>query len=461
MEIKDNHDLYIRLRNRYPIFSFDGFSYKLKEKDLIINFAFSVGNDICFSPTVRIKYHKDFAWFYENYSLSVLEPLFFSIGMIEMLSYWKATCSPRIQLKVGALSNDAIVFWKKLYYNGLGEFFYVNNIHASLFDFVDFQADNTNMLQSIDVPLADKTIVPIGGGKDSVVTLESLVNHEDIIPMIMNPRGATIDCAKIAGFDGDFLEIDRKIDSRLLELNANGFLNGHTPFSAMLAFYCVLLSILSGRKNIALSNENSANEATVLGANINHQYSKSFEFEEDFRNYVSTYLHTDVNYYSFLRPITELQIAYLFSKQHAYFHVFKSCNVGSKTNQWCANCAKCLFSFIILSPFIDKDILATIYGNNLFENEALLPYLQELCGLTQVKPFECVGTVEEVCVALTETIKHYDTLPPLLQYFTQTSLYQEYKNVNFALYLQQWHKEHNLSISNANHLKQILNIKHQ
>ncbi len=458
MAMKDNHDLYLQLRQRYPVFSFEGFSYELEGNDLLLHFDFRVGSNIRFSPTSRIKYHKDFNGFYGQYPLSVLEPLIFSIGMIEMVSYWKATCSPVIHIKAGALDKKAIEFWKKLFFNGLGEFFYVNNIQANMDDFVRFETDNQQMPPKLQISLSEQTIVPIGGGKDSVVTLELLRKSENIIPIIMNPRGATTDCAKIAGFENDFFEIERKIDARLLDLNAQGFLNGHTPFSAMLAFYCVLLAVLSGRKNIALSNENSANEATVIGTAVNHQYSKSFEFEQDFRNYVAAYLHDEVNYYSFLRPIAELQIAFLFAQQKDYFPVFKSCNVGSKTNQWCANCAKCLFSFIILSPFVDKDVLSNIYGNNLFDNESLLPYLKELCGLTAIKPFECVGTVEEVCLALTATVQRYQTLPPLLQFFVKTELYQVYKEKNFASFLLQWNEAHNLTTTNEILLKQALNI---
>ena len=151
--------------------------------------------------------------------------------------------------------------------------------------------------------------------------------------MIINPRQATLACVQMAGYENNFLQINRTIDSTLLDLNAKGYLNGHTPFSAMLAFYSVLLAVLSQKKHIALSNESSANEATVKNMDVNHQYSKSYEFESDFRNYISKYVNTDINYYSFLRPLSELQIAYLFAQLPSYFPVFKSCNVGSKTDE--------------------------------------------------------------------------------------------------------------------------------
>ena len=139
---------------------------------------------------------------------------------------------------------------------------------------------------------------------------------------------------------------------------------------------------------------------TVMGAkfcyvkddNINHQYSKTIEFENDFRNYAKKYLRTEIEYFSMLRPINELQIAMLFSKIEKFHKIFKSCNVGSKENvwKWCNNCPKCLFVYIILSPFLYKEKLINIFGEDLFKNEGLLKTFIELCGYGETKPFECV-----------------------------------------------------------------------
>ena len=243
----------------------------------------------------------------------------------------------------------------------------------------------------------EKVLVPVGGGKDSVVTLECLRNEMPVIPLIVNPRGATLNCVKTAGYtENDFIVINRTLDPTMLQLNAEGYLNGHTPFSALLAFISVLVAFGSRSKYIALSNENSANESTVPGTNINHQYSKSIEFERDFRNYVAENLNDKVQYFSFLRPLSELQIASLFAQCEAYHPVFRSCNVGSKTDSWCGHCPKCLFTWIILSPFLSREKLTAIFGKDLMADASLQPILEELNGTAAVKPFECVGTVEEV-----------------------------------------------------------------
>jgi hypothetical protein len=247
-----------------------------------------------------------------------------------------------------------------------------------------------------------RVIVPIGGGKDSVVTLEELRAEREVVPFIINPRGATLECACIAGFRApeDIIVLQRQIDPELLKLNAEGYLNGHTPFSAMLAFYTTLLSAVTGIRDVALSNESSANEPTIPGTYINHQYSKSLEFELDFRQYVQDFMGDINHYYSHLRKLTELRIAERFAKHPAYFKVFKSCNAGSKEDKWCCNCPKCLFAYIILSPFIDDATMIDIFGEDLLNKPELAQTFDELAGLSLNKPFECVGTIGEVNEAL-------------------------------------------------------------
>ena len=110
-----------------------------------------------------------------------------------------------------------------------------------------------------------------------------------------------------------------------------------------------------------------------------------------------------MQYFSFLRPLSELQIASLFARYEAYHPVFRSCNVGSKTDSWCGHCPKCLFTWIILSPFLTRGQLTAIFGKDLMADASLQPVLEELNGTAAVKPFECVGTVEEVQACLKAT----------------------------------------------------------
>ena len=204
-------------------------------------------------------------------------------------------------------------------------------------------------------------------------------------------------------------------------MNNEGFLNGHTPFSSLVAFVSFLSAYINGRKYIVLSNEGSANEPTVLGTKINHQYSKTFEFESDFNEYTKKYFNIDIKYFSLLRCLSEFQIGMLFSQYKDYHSIFKSCNVGSKSIpwKWCCNCAKCLFVYIILSPFISKEDMINIFGEDMYENKELLDIFIELCGYSEKKPFECVGTYSEVRYAISLVISKNQQLPYLLEYYKE------------------------------------------
>lgn len=449
MAQQHNQHKFEELRKAYPTFFYNDFSYTLEEDGLHITFDFSVGEKFRFHPTLFFPKRPFYQPFFENNSLESLKNIVFHLGLIELVSYWKATCSPVVCIKPYALSEEQQRFWTKLYYLGLGEFFFLNDIHTSQQDFMHIQCTSTEQLQSSRFQTTDSYIIPIGGGKDSVVTLELLRNQNNSnLPLIINPRGATLQSAAIAGFQSnDFIEIKRTINPELLQLNKEGFLNGHTPFSAMLAFNCLLAGVLTGKRYAALSNEASANEATIVGSNINHQYSKSYEFENDFRNYAKRFITPDVVYFSFLRPLSELQIAKLFAMHPQYFPVFKSCNAGSKTDSWCGNCPKCLFTYIILSPFVAPETLVRIFGKNLFDDANLRHTLDELLGNTSEKPFECVGTIDEVNLAMCAAIKKYDHLPVLLQHYVNTDKYSQYKDIPMASLLHSFDQRHFLSES--------------
>ena len=436
----DNNGKYQELRRRYPLFVYEGYHYGADTEGLRLRFDFKMG-DVEFHPTALIERRP-----FLDIEAKDLDRLVFDIGMVELVSYWKCACPPRVEVRCGNLTTEQTAFWKKLYWNGLGEFFYTNGIKETQETFLEVcsgecavESKGEQVLPTIHYPLSTHYLVPIGGGKDSVVTLELLRQAgKKIRPLIMNPRGATIECARVAGFPLDeVLVIRRTIDPTLLELNKQGYLNGHTPFSAMLAFYTRLASALSGIRNVALSNENSANESTVLGTSVNHQYSKSLEFEDDFRAYVNEELRikneeSSFNYFSFLRPLSELQIAMLFSRFTAYHDVFRSCNVGSKQDIWCGHCAKCLFAYIILSPFMEPARLNRIFGKSMLDDVTLETEFRQLVGEAETKPFECVGTVSEVRQALSMMLRRWYPAerPALLKDLEDSKDFKDFNDLN-------------------------------
>ena len=216
----------------------------------------------------------------------------------------------------------------------------------------------------------------------------------------------------------------------MLALNNQGFLNGHTPFSALVAFASYFVALIYQKQYICLSNEASANESTIKGEDVNHQYSKSYEFELDFKNFVERYLDPKITYFSLLRCMSEMQITCYFAKLKAYHTTFKSCNVGSKQEIWCNNCAKCLFVYIMLSAHLNDDELFNIFHENLLQKANLLPIFDELCGIVDNKPFECVGTRDEVNTAICLAIKKRQDIPLLYKHYMQSDNYLQYKDSN-------------------------------
>jgi len=247
----------------------------------------------------------------------------------------------------------------------------------------------------------------------------------------LNPTPASLDIVRVSQTPEPII-VRRRIDQKLLRLNEEGYLNGHTPFSAYLAFLSTVCAVLFNFGSIAVSNERSSNEGNTFfrKIEINHQYSKSFDFEQRFQSYSRRYLAKSSNYFSFLRPLYELQIARIFSRFPQYFPVFRSCNRGQKTNSWCHKCAKCLFAFTILYPFLkEEDLTRNIFSENLFEKEELVEIAFSLLGKGEVKPFECVGSVEETIVAFYMCVKKIkqegSLLPIVLQSVEEEVLAQQ------------------------------------
>jgi len=425
-----------KLREKYSRFIYESYSYKINKKSLAISFNFLIEPGIRFNPEIKIKETNKKRL--EEIENNQLDNLVFHLGLIEMLSYWKATCSPVIEVKAGKLNKDQIKWWIDLIYNGMGQFFYENRIDWREKDFLKIKSEKLDIekdLHKYSNKLKNRFIIPIGGGKDSIVTLEMLKNtKKDIKCFSLNPTNVAKKVMKI-GECKKPLTVERKIDEKLFQLNNKGFLNGHTPFSAYIAFLTVLLSVLFDYKYIAVSNEESSNEGNVeyLGREINHQYSKSYRFEKRFRKYSKRYLVDKVEYFSFLRPLNEIQIVKLFSKYPDYFSSFVSCNDAfktqsgkkKKTGRWCNKCPKCLFVYACLYPFLNDNQLEEIFGKELFKDKKLIPLMEQLLGEKEFKPFECVGTTEDSLVAFYlswEKARMKEDIPVLLKYFEEKIL---------------------------------------
>lgn len=387
------------LRDKHKRFIYQDFSTTADKNDLNITFSFLLEPDVAFRPQLTIKNGADG---FSRVDRPLFDNLIFHLGLIEALSYWKAACSEEIVVQPAFLSQEQIDWWRSLLNQGMGEFFYQNKIDWRSDKFVNLVCTGTKKFKPASLDEAQpKPLVLVGGGKDSAVSLEVLkLLGEQPAAMIVNPTEAAKQIAKIAGIK-DTLIVLRQIDPKLLALNQMGYLNGHTPFSAYLGFLSLLTGSLFGFNNVVASNERSADEPNTnyLGQAINHQYSKSWEFEQAFRDYVSKYISPSFNYFSLVRPLWEIQISKIFARFPQYFSAFRSCNRGQKDNVWCGRCPKCLSVFVLLYPFL-KEKTAAIFGKDLLADPALKSVLTALTDKNQPKPFECVGTREEILASL-------------------------------------------------------------
>jgi hypothetical protein len=239
-----------QLRKKYPEFIYQSFDYKFLESGLKIFFDFEISG-IKFKPTVLIKGAKD------NVKKSVLDNFVFHLGLIEMISYYKATCSEKIIIRAGKLDNDQIKWLKDLIIKGLGEFFYINKIDFTGKDFIKITSESDKTFESYNKTVRDRILLPFSGGKDSFVSY-GLLKEEEYNCFALNPNNRVKKILK--DICPEAIIVKRKIDKKLIELNNSGFLNGHTPFSAYLAFLSSLCAFLFDYRYIALSNEASANE---------------------------------------------------------------------------------------------------------------------------------------------------------------------------------------------------------
>jgi hypothetical protein len=385
---------------QYRTFIVDSFHFE--ESTGVLKLTYGLDDEIAFTETLT---------FPEGFTLpadrSSFDAALFGLHVIGGISYFKTCLPKKIEIRSGVLTKEQADFWNAVYENGLGEFFFRNKIDFRGLINVPFDEDARRAsLESRSSDTHGKALVPIGGGKDSLVTIELL--KKEGVDLTLFRLGSHPLITKMAEIvERPLLTVERTLDPQLFELNKQGALNGHIPISAYLSWLTVVTSILYGFDSIIMSNEKSANEGNVqyLGKDINHQWSKSEEFERMFSDYVHRYITPSIAYFSLLRPLSELQIAKLFAGFPQYFPYATSCNANWKIasersrDRWCGQCPKCAFAFVILGAFIPREQLLTMFGTNLLDAKELQTFYRELLGLEGFKPFECVGTVAETRAA--------------------------------------------------------------
>ena len=328
------------------------------------------------------------------------------------ISYYKAGLCPELGFDGEQPDAQLAGFLTDLYSHGLAEFAYVNELNLA--GKVHFEGSGVPP-EARSLILPDRALVAMGGGKDSLVGLGLLIEAGlEVQPICVGGSPLIGETVKAAGLP--LIRVGRNLAPELLEMNRLGAWNGHIPITAINSAVLLCAAILYGYKYIVFSNERSADEATLIAAEgnllligdleVNHQYSKSSRFEHDFRQIIQSHVSPDVEYFSILRPYSELEIVRRFSRMKKFHTVYSSCNRnfhidGSHIEgRWCLDCPKCRFAALSLALFMSPAQVAEIMGDDLLNHEDQTDGYRALCGLGRDKPFECVGEAGESRAAL-------------------------------------------------------------
>lgn len=382
--------------SKYQQFIFEDYSFDPESKTL--NFHYSFDTTLTFTETYRFDF--DFV----NYNPRALERAVQLLFYVAGVSYYKTYLAPEIVIKTGTVDQTIADFLTQTYERGLGEFLFINNLDPKTS--IKFPS-NTDMVSALESTNQTGLLIGLGGGKDSLLTTELLRDQPKVATWSLNHTSQLKPLVARVGLPHFYVE--RTWDEQLKTLNEQGVLNGHIPISAIFACVGTVVSILTGFRDTLVSNESSASEPTMnyQGVDINHQYSKSLDFEQSYQTVLNHSFGSSARYYSFLRPFTELRIAELFATLgfEKYQGVFSSCNRAYTQVQdqmfWCGECAKCAFVFLIFTPFIERSKLESLWnGKNLLLDRAKRQTYLQLLGIDGDKPFDCVGEVKESRAAM-------------------------------------------------------------
>jgi hypothetical protein len=324
------------------------------------------------------------------------------LHVVAGVSYYKVGAPTRI-LAPEPVPRAAADLFTAVYTEGLAEYAYRNQLPHVL----DLSVETPGVTGNA-APLdnADRRpLSPVGGGKDSIVTLEILRDAGlDPVPFSVNPNWVIKAVDEASGLAA--LHARRQLDPRLFELNKAGALNGHIPVTAINSLIAIATAALHGLGPVVMSNERSASDPNLIwnGHEINHQWSKGVAAEGLLRAAVTAHAGLTEPYFSLLRTLSELHIAQLYARHDRYDDVVTSCNkaflLHDPTARWCGDCPKCRFVFLAMAPAMTHERLVRIFGHDLFADERQVPGFLELLGIDAHKPFECVGEVEESLVAV-------------------------------------------------------------
>lgn len=402
------------MKPKATIFRFCGHSFDSKKSVAAFHYQIDFANrdPLEFTETITLPGAP------KNIDLFTLDKFLEPLNLILGISYYKLYCPKKI-VAFCSLTKEQADFWNTVYRKGLGEFAFRNkldpknvaNFKSSKKPAIPLKINDIELEMAngpVTIKVKNRGLLGIGGGKDSIVAAELLKNELDVSSFLIETQKEDPISNYVSEKIGNpIVKIKRTLDPKIFE-KYEGAYNGHIPISAIFSFLGLLSAAVYGYKYIIVGNEHSSNFGNIKykGETINHQWSKSMEYESLLQEYTRKFITTDITYFSVLRQFYEIRIAQMFSEHKKYFYTFSSCNRNFKVHKerpktlWCGECPKCAFVFLMLSPFMDKKELINIFQKNLLADENLVSLYNDLLGFGKLKPFDCVGTFEESRAAL-------------------------------------------------------------
>ncbi|GAA3611907.1 hypothetical protein GCM10022223_30010 [Kineosporia mesophila] len=407
------------LRTAHPLLTVAEPVCAIEDSRLVVRFRFTVGQHT-FEPSITLSGLEAHELARANDAPA--RELLRALAVVEAFSYWKAFCSPELVIPG---TDDQLGWWNGFWAPAMGEFFYRNDIDFTQPGFLELRATGGPAPAGGTAP-EGPALVMFSGGKDSLALTLTTRKALPIDVFLYNPTPNQIALTQSLE-PGRVITLERQIRPELLRLNDEGRPNGHTPYSAYLAFAAMLAGYLRGNRLVLAGNSRSDDEPNISayrGRPINHQWTKTYEFEANLADYRHRWVPAAPPYASPLRPLFELQIISLLADDVDAYLRTASCNQTRSTG-WCRACAKCAWVFLATSVLFGHDLAVTKLGGDLLEDRSLAGLYERMAGLHGTKPFECTGSEDEVRASLRSVLERDAPVPAALLLMAEDTRLQQ------------------------------------
>lgn len=385
-------------------------SYHFDPDSYIATFSYEGVDQVSFTETVQ------FCPSEMPLDLELVDRALFLCFVLIGTSYYKAHPTTQVDLET-PLDDFQAQFFSTVYQAGLSQFAFENQLTVD--DLAHFKSQTAGAASGIPAPNYQGSLSLQSGGKDSLLTATLFEKHRPKYLYISNSDSYPLVLDEL---NGELQIIRRRLDKAAL-IKTRG-LNGHVPITYIVESLALVQAIINHQNTViaSIGREGSEAHAYIGELAVNHQWSKTWPAEQLLAQYVERYISPNLHLGSPLRGFSELKIAELFS-QHCwtrYGHKFSSCNVANyrqgTNNQelsWCSECAKCANTYLLFAPFVEPDELNSLYGSqSLFTKPELTDIFKGLLGVDGfMKPFECVGEIDELRQAYELKLPGYPNLP--------------------------------------------------